>query len=122
METLLAAYDGARRRWRRVDRLVRMMIANWILGMLTGIVCAAILLALDVAGVRTLLWRSDMAVAGTLMLAAAFAFTFGGVVCATAVMRADDDDERGPPRGGRKFRPAQRAQLALATAAVRKPR
>ena len=91
-----------------MDRLVRTMIVNWLGGMAVGIVCAALLLTFDVAGVRSLLWRSDMAFAGTLMLMAAFAFTFGGLVCAAAVMRADDDDdERGPPRGGRKFRLAE---------------
>ena len=107
-----------KRRWRRVDRLVRTMIVNWIGGMAVGVVCAALLLIFDVAGVRSLLWRSDMAVAGTLMLMAAFAFTFGGLVCAAAVMRADDDD-RGPPRGGRKFRLPKATGLAFAAAEAR---
>ena len=106
------------RRWRRMDRLVRMMITNWLVGMVVGVVCSALVLTLDVAGLRTLLWRSDMAVTGTVMLMAAFAFTFGGLVCAAAVMMADDDDDRGPPRGGRKFKLGSRPQLAFVEVAV----
>jgi hypothetical protein len=104
-----------------MDRLVRMMIANWLIGMAVGLVCATILLALDIAGVRSLLWRSDMPVTATLMLFASFAFTFGGLVCAAAIMMAKDDDV-GPPRGGRKFRPAPRPQLAYAAAGARRAR
>jgi len=105
-----------------MDRLVRTMIVNWLGGMAVGVVCAALLLIFDVAGVRSLLWRSDMAVAGTLMLTAAFAFTFGGLVCAAAVMRADDDDDRGPPRGRRKPRLAGRTSLAFAADDARRER
>lgn len=120
MSSIQFGYYRVRRHWRRQDRLVRMMIANWIGGMLVGIVCAFLLLALDVAGLRSLLWRSDMPVAGTAMLMGAFAFTFGGLVCAAAVMRAGHDDDLGPPRGGRKFRPATRRQYAFAGAAARR--
>ena len=109
-------FSELERRWRRMDRLPRMMIANWLGGMGVGVVCATLLLAFDVAGIRTLLWRSDMPITGTAMLMAAFAFTFGGLVCAAAVMRAGDDDDRGPPRGGRKFKLApQQPRLAFAT-------
>ncbi len=119
---LINYFQQARRRWRRMDRLVRLMIANWIVGMAVGLVCATILLALDTAGIRSLLWRSDMPVVGALMLMAAFAFTFGGLVCAAAVMMANDDDDLGPPRGGRKFRAAPRGPLAMAAVAVRRSR
>jgi len=111
--------DTMRRRWRRMDSLVRAMIANWIAGMGVGLVCAFILLASDFAGIRSLLWRSDMAVAGTLMLCAAFAFTFGGVVCAAAVMRfgSDEDDE---PRGGRRYGVSRELRPVLAMAPARR--
>jgi hypothetical protein len=99
-----------------------MMIANWFGGMVLGIVCAAVLLALDVAGLRTLLWRSDAPITATLMLMGAFAFTFGGLVCAAAVMIAGHDDDIGPPRGGRKFKFAQRSQLAYANVEARRER
>lgn len=111
MRGALDIIDTAKRRWRRMDRLVRAMIANWISGMGVGLVCALILLITDFDGIRSLLWRSDMAIVGTLMLCAAFAFTFGGIVCAAAAMRigSDDDDE---PRGGRRYR--ARGPLKLA--------
>lgn len=109
----------ARRRWRGMDRLVRAMIANWIGGMCVGLTCAALLLALDVFGLRSLLWRSDIAVAGTLMLFAAFAFTFGGLVCAAAAMNFGLDDGHEPRGGG--LRP--RAPLAVvASRGARRPR
>ena len=103
-------FEAARGRWRRSDRLVRAMIANWLGGMGVGLVCALITLAMDFDGIRSLLWRSDMAIVGTLMFCAAFAFTFGGLVCAAAVMRfgSDDDDE---PRGGRRYRLRPEATL-----------
>ncbi len=112
LDTKLAHYQ---RRWRRIDPLVRMMIVNWIGGMLVGVICATLLLVFDFAGIRTLLFQSDMAVAGVAMLMASFAFTFGGLVCAAAVMRADDDDDRGPPRGGRKRGLASKEKLAFAS-------
>ena len=59
MPSILAGYQRARRNWRRQDRLVRMMIANWVGGMVVGVVCAVLLLALDVSGLRTLLWPSS---------------------------------------------------------------
>jgi len=94
-----------------------MMIVNWVGGMAVGVVCASILLLFDVADIRTLLWQSDMPVAGTLMLLAAFAFTFGGIVAATAVMRMGDDDDE-PPRGGRKFKLQPTPRPAYATVAA----
>lgn len=96
-------FEDQRRRWRRTDRVVRMMLVNWLLGLLVGATLALGILALDFMGLRTLLWRSDIAVAGTALFVGFFAFSFGGVVAATAAMRAgqDDDDE---PRGGRRAR------------------
>jgi len=93
------SFDERRRRWRSLDRVVRMMIYHWALGMALGAAMAAGLLAFDFLGMRSLLWRSNVALAGTIAFVAMFALTFGGVVAATAAMRAgqDDDDE---PKGG----------------------
>ena len=119
MKTARRLLDTARYRWLRMDRLVRAMIVNWIGGMGVGLICAALLLAYDFAGVRTLLLRSDMFITGTLMLFAAFAFTFGGIVCAAAVMRfgSEDDDE---PRGGRRSRVSREPRPVLAMAPARR--
>jgi hypothetical protein len=96
------------RRWGARHRLAQAMIVNWAFGMAIGVFCAALLLGFDLFGVRSMLWRSDVAVVGTAMLCAAFAFTFGGVVAAAAVMQFDEAGE--PPRGrGRRVRsPAPR--------------
>ncbi len=122
MQSILTGYERVRRNWRRQDRLVRTMIANWLGGMVVGVVFAVVLLWLDVSGLRTLLWRSDMPITATLMLMGAFAFTFGGLVCAAAVMMAGHDDDLGPPRGGRKFKLTGRPQYALASAGARRAR
>ena len=97
-----ARFAIVRRRWRAMDPIVRAMILNWIGGMGVGVVCAALMLLFDFAGLRTLLWRSDMPVAGTLMLSAGFAFTFGGLVAARG-------DER--IRLGRRRQAARRPPL-----------
>jgi hypothetical protein len=101
MSVMPPYFDALRRRWRRMDRVVRMMIGHWALGMALGAVFAAVWLGFDVLGLRSLLWRSDVAAMGTFMFVAVFALTFGGVIAASAAMLAgqDDDDE---PRGGRR--------------------
>ncbi len=110
--------DAARRRWAAGDPLVRAMIANWAFGMAIGVFCALLILAFDFFGIRSLLWRSDALIAGVAMLCAAFAFTFGGVVCAAAVMSFGADEEtRERPRGLR-----MRAGLTPAAVALDPPR
>jgi len=74
------------------------------------------LLAFDIFGLRSLLWRSNIAFVGSAMLCAAFAFTFGGVVAAAAVMQFDESDDE--PRGRRRRTRAAGA-VAPAPAAVR---
>ena len=111
--------------WRRLivrDRLVRTMIVNWAFGMAIGLFCAFLLLALDFAGIRSLLWRSDALIPGLVLLCAGFAFTFGGVVCAAAVMGfAADDDSRGR-RPGMRIREAPPPRPSAAPIAADPPR
>ena len=85
-------------RWLGMDRLVRAIIFHWILGMGVGLACAAILIAIDFDGLRSLILQSDIPGAAMALLFAGFAFTFGGLVCAAAVMLMGSDDEG--PRGG----------------------
>jgi len=96
------------RRWGERHRLAQAMILNWAFGMGVGVFCAALLLVFDVFSLRSLLWRSDVAVIGTAMLCAAFAFTFGGVVAAAAVMQFDESNDE--PRGRRRRAGPQRPQ------------
>jgi hypothetical protein len=112
--------------WRRLGqrhRLAQVVILNWAFGMGIGVFCAALLLAFDIFGIRSLLWRSDVAFVGSAMLCAAFAFTFGGVVAAAAVMQLDefDDAPRGRCRGARSSRP-QRPVAAAVRAESRRRR
>jgi hypothetical protein len=106
------------RRWGARDRLVRAMIVNWAFGMATGVFCALLLLAFDFFGLRSLLWRSDVAITGVAMLCAAFAFTFGGVVCAAAVMSVGADEEATTRPRGLRLRTALRSRLAPAAVAL----
>jgi hypothetical protein len=97
------------------------MIVNWAFGMAIGVFCAVLLLVLDFAGIRSLLWRSDALMAGVALLCAGFAFTFGGLVCAAAVMSVKEDDSSGGPRGLRLIR-ALRLRLAPAPVVTDPPR
>ncbi len=122
MNAVLDRVSDARYCWRRIDPLVRTIIANWILGIAVGQVCVALLLAFDFAGIGSLLWRSDVALAGTFMLCAGFAITFGGLVSAAAVMTFDAGGEPSQPRGGLRQRIAPRLRLAPVAVAVRRGR
>jgi hypothetical protein len=100
------------RRWGERHRPAQAMILNWAFGMGIGVFCAALLLAFDIFGIRSLLWRSDVAFVGSAMLCAAFAFTFGGVVAAAAVMQFDESDD--DPRGRRQRADLPRPRQAVA--------
>jgi len=113
---------SALRRWGPRDPLVRAMVVNWAFGMAIGVFCAVLLLALDFVGIRSLLLRSDMMIPGFVLLCAGFAFTFGGVVCAAAVMAfGTDEDAKGKPRGLRLTRTPWR-RLAAARVIAEPPR
>lgn len=77
------------------DPVVRMIVVHWGLGMALGAVTAALVLALDIAHLWTLLRHSDIEWVGALLLFLGFGVTFGGVVSATAVMFNPKDDPAG---------------------------
>jgi hypothetical protein len=80
------------------DPVVRLIVTHWILGAMLGMICAALVISLDVAGLHGLLLRADrVAWEGLVLMFGGFAITFGGVVCAGAIMSvpiADDDISR----------------------------
>ncbi|HUO55783.1 MAG TPA: hypothetical protein VMU18_13635 [Rhodoblastus sp.] len=82
------------------SRLVRLMIANWALGWAVGFACAAAVLVSNVANIRDLMFRSELMWQGLALLFGGFGFTFGGVVCATAVMLLPTDEDSWNGRGG----------------------
>ncbi len=84
------------------DPVVRLVITHWVLGALLGMVCAGAVLWLDVAGLRDLLLRRDGILwEGLVLLFGGFAITFGGVVCASAVMNVSGDDDSNGGLGAR---------------------
>lgn len=78
---------------RGTDPIVRLIVTHWILGSITGIGCALLLLAFDTAGLRSLLFASDMRWVGLLLLCSGFAVTFGSVISASAVMLLPGDKQ-----------------------------
>lgn len=79
--------------------VLRLFFVNWTLGVLLGLAFAGAILWFDVAGMFSLIRRSDMAVAATALLFSGFAFTCGGVVCASAIMRLPREEEPKHPAG-----------------------
>lgn len=75
------------------DPIIRLVVVNWLLGMLAGVICAAVILWLDFAGLRGLLMRSDFWAQGLALLFVGFAVTFGSLVAGTAVMMTKAEDE-----------------------------
>jgi len=92
MTTPLPAAPGQTPRPRTIARLV---VVNWALGMAAGTLCATMILALDLAGLRGLLLRADEPWIGLALLYGGFGFSFGGLVAATAVMTIS---EKSPTR------------------------
>ncbi len=78
---------------RRTHSIPRLIIVNWLSGMLAGAVCATIVLALDLGGLRALIMGAREPWIPLILLYGGFIFTFGGLVSATAVMTLGQDDE-----------------------------
>ena len=105
---------------KRLDPLVRYMIFHWALGMLAGALGATLLLIVDPFGFWGLIHDSGLGLPAIFLLYLGFMSTFGGLVCAAAVMFPPKDDD--PPRGGLRGNviPAgARPLLAYAMAAKR---
>jgi len=94
------------------NRLVRLMIANWALGWGVGAVCASGVLIANLAGLRDLMLSSQLMLQGLALLYGGFGITFGGVVCATAIMLLPTDEESWEGGGG------ARAPILLPTYAL----
>ena len=73
------------------DPIIRLFLKSWALGILLGLVCVAILMGLDTAGLRSLLMRSNFIWQGFALLAMGFGTLFGGVFCASAVMGINEN-------------------------------
>lgn len=81
---------------RHNSAVLRLFFVNWALGVALGLVFASLLLAFDTAGLRSLILRSDLVIPAFALLYGGFAITFGGVVCASAIMRLPQREEHEP--------------------------
>jgi hypothetical protein len=81
------------------NAVLRLFLINWTLGVGLGIVFASLLLFFDIAGLRSLIGRSDLYIQAIALLYGGFAVTFGSVVCGSAIMRLPREDE-GPGQPG----------------------
>ena len=82
----------------RLDPLVSYMIFHWALGALSGALAASALLVFDPFGIWPLIRDSGLGLPAICMLYVGFMTSFGGLVCAAAVMLPPKDDD--PPLGG----------------------
>ena len=97
---------------RDMDPIVRLIVTQWIVGATLGAMCAVLVLAFDIAGLRGMLFRPSHVVwEGVVLLFGGFAVTFGSVVSGSAVMHVPrDDDGR---NGGADRAPAGEAAARL---------
>lgn len=81
-------------------RVVRMIVLNWLGGAIIGIVTAAALLWLDIAGIGSLMARTSNGMAAIALLFGGFALTFASLVAGTAIMLMPKEDSPRDPPGG----------------------
>ena len=117
VETVDGAPSHGKARARGADPLVEYMIFHWALGALGGALCVTALLVFDPFGLWPLIHDSGLGFPAIFLLYLGFMTSFGGLVCAAAVMFPPKDDD--PPRGGLRGNAAP-SQPALAQVAVRR--
>jgi hypothetical protein len=122
MQSVATRIAALWRRWGVEHPVARAMALIWAIGVGAGLVGAALLLAFDVFGLRSLLWPADAPFASAAMLCAAFAFTVGGLLCAAALMWIDDRGEAAQGRRLRLPRSRQRQSAAEPLPARAPPR
>jgi hypothetical protein len=92
------ARAAGRTQSKRLDPLVRYMVFHWVLGALAGALGVTALLVFDPFRIWPLIHDSGLGLEAIFLLYVGFMTSFGGLVCAAAVMFQPKDDE--PPRGG----------------------
>lgn len=84
--------------------LFRLLLINGIAGAVLGILFVAGVLALDVAGIRTLLVATGAWSVALPLLTIGSITTFASVAMGGAIMLMPKDKDHDPPRGGRRGR------------------
>lgn len=81
----------------RHNRVLRLFLVNWALGIFAGFLFASAILAFDIAHLRSLMIKTDFAIQAIALLYVGLCITCGGIVCASAVMRMPAEDTPLPP-------------------------
>lgn len=104
-----------------MPQLIRLYVVNVAIGFALSAVFVALLLALDVAGLRRLVLGTQGGWLGGLMLWFFNGVVFAGVQFAIAVMRLGEDEEA-PPAGPRLPAPTPRlVRIPVVRARDRRP-
>jgi len=83
-----------------MPKLIRLYITQVLVGFALALAFVALLLALDVGGLRHLVLETDMGWLGGVMLVVFHGIIFAGVQFGISIMRmAEDGDPDEPPRG-----------------------
>lgn len=115
---------GREGRDKKLDPLVRYMLFHWLIGMLGGALGVTLMLVFDPFGIWPLIHDSGLGFPAIFLLYVGFMTSFGGLVCAAAVMFPPKDDDE-PPRGGLRGNVAPtnwRPRLAPVPVTVHTPR
>ena len=83
----------ARDRLNRMPRLLAFVLGNAAIGAALGVAFALLLIAVDAAGIRTLIAGSSEPVAPVALLLIGFATLIGSLYTAAAVMLVSPNDE-----------------------------
>ena len=80
-------------RKRPLHSIPRLIVENWILGAAAGVLCASIVLAIDLVHLRTLIWHSSEPWIALALLYGGFILTFASLLAGTAVMTMKIDED-----------------------------
>lgn len=102
-----------------MPRLVKMYIRHVMIGFALSALFLAGLLALDVVGLRGLIFGSGAGYLAGVMMWVANGIVFSGVQFGIAIMNMAEKEDKGP-RGGKRQRVFRTPAPVMAEAAVRK--
>jgi hypothetical protein len=90
------------------DKLHRTLAINALSGSLLGLIVVALLLALDVGGLRRLAFNDEAGFISLILLGGGFVITCASLMMGSAIMMAErsrDDDDDHSGGGGGRFEP-----------------
>ncbi|MEG3617585.1 hypothetical protein V5T82_03865 [Magnetovibrio sp. PR-2] len=82
-----------------MPKLIRFLLTHAAIGFTLGIIFVTGLMVLDVNGLKTLIWASDIWYMALFMITFFFGLTFGSVQIGVATMLLADEHQRGDGSG-----------------------